>query len=505
MGAESSRPPAMIRSRNADAAARDSSKAGAKTLNHSSTARRSATRSITTGRPGSRSSRFARSAAMPGGSVTFAKPRRSNSRAMSPGPLAGPTYHDHGSRRRRYHSRASSISSGTSSCATVARRTGLNSGDGTPVATRNARASSTTSTPATAAKPRMNSHWLRSSASAISGPSIPRTGSGAVMARSLSSALSAAQPRCRLRDAASELCDLLIRQMLSRNAGLLELVTHRSDRLRLLDGCPDLHEAGHHSRVVAREGTVLRRLEHPAVERLGFLEAEGERDLVAGPRSGAIAGRSRIDVGELCGGGCGVLHFWRECNPLGGFGRRISFSSRGGPGRRFGARPRDFEELLETEPRRGRIRVDDDARHLVVANRDDPALARVDRLLRELVAPLQDGDHQDVVADLAAVLRKDLEAVGETVVHGLERGADLFAAARGVELVELGRGVELHVWVQRLDASIDLAVLEGAPEPEPHGYVVFLRATRCCRARSHPGPAMLGVTAAESQRLQCPP
>src|SRR3954451_7404637 len=291
----------MIRSRKAEAAARESSNDGAKTLNQASTPARSATRSTTTGKPGSSPSTAASSAAMPGGSLTLANPRRSSSGAMSPGPLAGPAYHDHGRRRCRYHSRASSTSSLTSSWATVARSTGLKSGDGTPVATRSERSSSTTSTPGTASKPRMNSHWLRSSASAISGASIPRTGTGAVVVL----ALSAAETRRRLRDAATELRYLLVRKMLGRDARLLELVADSCDRLSMLDGGADLHEPRPYSRVVAGKPAVLGRLQHPAVQRLGFLEAEGEGDVIRIPggscRHAAVAGHSRVDVGELGG------------------------------------------------------------------------------------------------------------------------------------------------------------------------------------------------------------
>src|SRR5436190_409133 len=155
----------------------------------------------------------------------------------------------------------------------------------------------------TFAKPRMNSHWSRSSAWAISGPSIPWTGRGAVMAQALGgSALRAAESRCRLRDAATQLRDLLVGQVLCRNARLVEFVTDRCDRLRVFDRGADLHQPGPDTGVVRRDRPVLRRLEKPAVERVCLLEREGQRDLVSRARarsSWAVTRSFRLGVCEL--------------------------------------------------------------------------------------------------------------------------------------------------------------------------------------------------------------
>src|SRR4051812_48183678 len=185
-------------------------------------------------------------------------------------------------------------------------------------------------------------------------------------------ALGSAETRSSLRDPTAELRDLLIRQVLCRNAGLLELVPNRRDGLSVLDRAADLHETRHDCRVVTGKRAVLGGLEHPAVERLGFLEAERERDLVAGARRLrlAVAGGSGVDVCELGGGGCRVLHYWRECNWGGWFCWRFFFSRCSG----VLACGAGLENLLEAQAGSGRVRIDDDPRELVVAYRDDPAL-----------------------------------------------------------------------------------------------------------------------------------
>ena len=67
------------------------------------------------------------------------------------------------------------------------------------VARFNASATLTTS-------PSASFHWFCSIASAISGPSIPRTGRGAFMPRALAPlTLHTAEARCRLRNAPTEL------------------------------------------------------------------------------------------------------------------------------------------------------------------------------------------------------------------------------------------------------------------------------------------------------------
>src|SRR5438105_14501942 len=92
-------------------------------------------------------------------------------------------------------------------------------------------------------------------------------------------AASAAHARpCCFGNAAREHAYLLVRQMVDREAGVLELAPNVDGRKHCIDLSSKLRQRAADERIIEGRGPVLSGLQQPRAERFALAQTEGERD-----------------------------------------------------------------------------------------------------------------------------------------------------------------------------------------------------------------------------------